>query len=134
MPIYTIVFKDGSVYHGGQTITDSKWNDMPDKCIISLEYFLDENTSIVLKDFDAYNHVIEATKAVYGPKGTDFSQKLHNIYIMGRKGNKVISRRIALKGQSGSDRYQQGDITKRELEFGKEFRGAPTTHWKRGNK
>ena len=112
---------------------DSKWNDIPDKGIVCLEYFISDNASIVLKDFDEYNHLIEATKALYGPKGTDFKSKLHNIYIMGKKGNKVISYRIALLGDKSSDRYRQGDITKRELDVGKEFRGRPTIHWKKGS-
>lgn len=132
MPIYKITFTDNSTFEGGENINDSKWMDIPDKEILCLEYFISDNTSIVLRGYDAYNHLVEATKAVYGPKGTDFSQKLHNIYVMGRQGNKVISHRIALVGNSGVDKYRHGDITKRQLEFGKEFRGKPTVNWKRG--
>jgi len=134
MPIYKITFTDNSVFEGGETIVNSKWKDIPDKAIACLEYFISDDVSLVLKDFDEYNHLIEATKAIYGPKGTNFRQKLHNIYIMGRKGDKVVSYRIALVGNAGSDKYHKGDITKREVEFGKEFRGAPTTNWKKGNK
>lgn len=132
MPIYKITFKDASVFYGGETIIKSKWNEIPDKAIACLEYFIDNNSSIILKDFDSYNHLIEATKALYGPKGTSFNNVLHNIYIMGVKGSRVTSYRIALKGKSGNDKYHKGDITRREVELGKEFRGAPTINWKRG--
>lgn len=132
--IYKITYQDGTFFNGGSDILNSKWKDVSDKGILCLEYFLSENESILLKDFDSYNHLIEVTKAVYGPKGTNFKQKLHNIYVMGRIGNRVVSYRIALIGSAGSDKYHKGDITKRELPYGKEFRGAPTTNWKKGNK
>ena len=132
MPIYKITFKDSSVYFGGETVFDSKWDNIPDKEILCLEYFINEHSSLTLRDFESYNHVIEATKAVYGPKGTDMSTKLHNIYLMGKNGDKVTSFRIALVGASGSDKYHKGDITKREVKFGKEFRGKPTTNWRKG--
>jgi len=132
--IFKITFKDGSEFLGGDSILNSKWNDIPNKNISCLEYFLDNNSSIILKDYDSYNHIIEATKAVYGPKGTDRSTRLHNIYLMGTKGNTVTSYRIALIGKNGSDKYRKGDITKRAIELGKEFRGQPTVGWRKGLK
>lgn len=58
------------------------------------------------------------------------------IYIMGLKNGKVVSYRVALNGKDGKDKYKLGDITKRTLEFGEEYRGRPTNInlWKKGIK
>ena len=62
--------------------------------------------------------------------------KIRFIYIMGLKEGMVTSYRITLGGQEGKTRYQSGDITKRVLLLGKEYRGRETNKdfWKRGIK
>jgi len=132
LPIYTIQFEDGSTYIGGDSILDSKWKDIPNKNISCLEYFFGTGESLVLRSFESYNHIVEATQNIYGPKGTSLVQKLENIYIMGCRDGEVTSYRISLKGESGSDKYHRGDITKRIIKLGKEFRGQPTINWKKG--
>jgi hypothetical protein len=134
MPIFTVKFTDNTIFEGGNSLNNSKWNDIPNKDILCLEYFVDDNSSIVLSGFEEYNHLVEVTQNVYGPKGTNLQRKLENIYLMGRKGDKITSYRISLKGDSGSDKYHKGDITKRISDLGKEFRGKPTINWKKGIK
>jgi hypothetical protein len=58
------------------------------------------------------------------------------IYIMGLKNGLVTSYRVALNGKDGSDKYQIGDITKRILPLGQEYRGRATNSnlWKKGIK
>jgi hypothetical protein len=56
------------------------------------------------------------------------------IYIMGLKKGLVTSYRVALNGKDGSDKYQIGDITKRILPLGQEYRNRETNMalWKKG--
>lgn len=135
MPIFKITFQDGTIFNGGNSILDSKWKDIPSKDILCLEFFLSENESFKLRNYESYNFFIEATKAVHGPAGTDKRLKLHNIYLMGLVKNKVVSHRYSLiDGTPGTDKYRIGDKTRRELPLGKEFRGQPTRGWKKGIK
>lgn len=60
MPLYRIVFTDNSIFLGGDTIEDSKWNEIPDKEILCLEYFLCDGSSIVLREKEAYAAITEA--------------------------------------------------------------------------
>jgi hypothetical protein len=56
------------------------------------------------------------------------------IYIMGLKNGMVTSYRVTLAGKDGEDKYQVGDITKRILPLGQEYRGQKTNIdlWKKG--
>jgi hypothetical protein len=58
------------------------------------------------------------------------------IYIMGLKNGMVTSYRLSLVGKDGEDKYQIGDITKRILPLGQEYRGRATNQnlWKKGIK
>jgi hypothetical protein len=58
------------------------------------------------------------------------------IYIMGLKNGMVTSYRISLAGKDGEDKYRIGDITKRVLPLGQEYRGRPSDLklWKMGIK
>jgi hypothetical protein len=64
------------------------------------------------------------------------SKKDNYIYIMGLKNGMVTSYRVALNGKDGEDKYQIGDITKRVLPLGQEYRGRETNInlWKMGIK
>ena len=55
--MYNIIFKDQTIFKGGD-ISDSKWNDIPDKEIKEIHYFF-EDKKIVLSKFQSYNHLIE---------------------------------------------------------------------------
>lgn len=134
MPIFKVMFADNTVYLGGDSIYNSLWDQIPDKEISCLEYFIEGQDSIMLRGYEKYGQFVEATKNIQGPKGTNMDTKLHNIYIMGLRKNKVTSYRIALEGDSGSDKYHKGDITKRFVPYGKEFRGRPIAVWKKGIK
>lgn len=182
MPLYRIVFTDNSIFLGGDTIEYSKWNEIPDKRILCLEYFLCDGSSLVLRDFESYAAITEVVKPIIKKLGNcpkcntlgkiskvsikhgddrvskkiiarckndkcnwtgniiDLKQVKDNHsgkwkYIMGLKNGIVISYRIALGGTSGMDRYQLGDITKREYPKGKEYHGKQPIAdfaWKRG--
>ncbi len=132
--LYKIIFKDSSVYLGGQSLYKSLWSDIPDKEIKRLEYRLTDGSFLGLEGFEEYSCFVEVTKKMYGPKGTKLGDKLENIYIMGLKKGIVTSYRISLKGERGQTKYIQGDMTRREYKLGEEFRGQPTRDWKKGIK
>ncbi len=129
--LYKCQFVDGSVFEGGNSYYNTKWLEIPkDKQIKQITFALPDGNLIILQDYEAYNHFCEATQDVYG-KGIISKPTLRYRYLMGRKGNKVISFRISLF-QSPTSKYQIGDITHREYEFGKEYNNKPTKGWKKG--
>jgi hypothetical protein len=69
MPLYKIVFTDNSIFIGGETIEDSKWNEIPDKDILCLEYFLCEGSSIVLREFESYAAITEVVAPIVRKMG-----------------------------------------------------------------
>ena len=73
---------------------------------------------------------IQDLKYLIVPKGDKY------IYIMGLKKGMITSYRVALVGKDGEDKYQIGDITKRILPLGQEYRGRPSDLklWKKGIK
>lgn len=134
--LYQIIFSDDSTFNSGESIYDTKWDEIPDKEIKAIEYFLPDGNFIVLHDYKAYAHVVEATMDFYGPNKMKKEHKVHNAYIMGLNNcNEVISYRITLR-DSNSQRYRIGDITRRQYPKGKEFRGQEVSEkvWKKGVK
>ena len=129
--LFKVIFADGTEFEGGPSIFDSKWTSIPDKEIAEVHYFLPDKNRLVLSGYEAYNHLVEATTDIYGPKGVKLGTKIHNVYIMGLKGRIVTSYRISLRDTIDS-RYKVGDITRREYTKGYEFRGLSTINWKKG--
>jgi len=176
MPLYKITFTDNSTFLGGETLENSKWNEIPDKDIYRLEYFLSDNTSLVLQNFEAYAAFTEATKNPISNIGNcpickgkaklskmkyrvgdrsysrivarcrnskckwigevkelqnkaESKAKAEYKYVMGLKNGIVTSYRIALEGKKGTDKYEKGDVTKRNYVKGKEHRGNPVADW-----
>ncbi len=181
MPIYKILFQDGSTYEGGNSIRDSKWLLIPNKEIKRLEYFLCSGEGIILEGFESYLCFVEAETTIARPVGNcpkcnskgKISKKITKytnneikqefiarctkcdwvgniqdlkylivpsgdkyIYIMGLKNGMVTSYRLSLLGKDGEDKYQIGDITKRVLPLGQEYRGRASDLklWKMGIK
>ena len=91
--LYRVRFKDGSVFDGGQEYKNTKWLEISnDKEIQYISFVLPDGNLLILKDYEAYNHFIEATQDVYGSRKFTIRYR----YFMGKKLNKVISYRIAL--------------------------------------
>ena len=182
MPIYKIIFSDGSPdFFGGSNIHDSKWLLIPNKAVKRLEYFFGTREGIILEGFESYLCFVEAETTIARPVGNcpkcnskgkiskritkytnneikqefiarctkcdwvgniqDFKYLIvptgdKYIYIMGLKNGMVTSYRLSLLGKDGEDKYKIGDITKRVLPLGQEFRGRETNRalWKMGVK
>ena len=125
--LYKVHFKDGTEFVSNGNYTDTKWKDVPDKEIRSINIVLPDGNILTLHGCEAYNYIVEGTQDFYGSNKFTLCYQ----YLMGRIGNKVMSYRITLF-QSKDSRYKLGDITRRVYEFGKEDNGKPSRGWKKG--
>lgn len=84
---YRVYFKDQTTYKGGDFRFSSYWNEMPDKQIISIEYYF-PNTTLLLSGFESYNHRIER----FSTLNTNFRYKnaISRLILMGRYNAKII--------------------------------------------
>ena len=70
MPLYKVTFTDDSTFLGGDTLENSKWDIIPDKEILCLEYFLYNGSSIILKNYESYAVFTEAANTFLKNSGT----------------------------------------------------------------
>ena len=131
--MYQVIFVDGTKFDGGN-YQETKWKAIPNKPIKQINFVMPDGNIFILHDYDEYNHFVEVTTDIYAGKRN--SQNLGKVilryqYLLGRKGDKVVSYRISLY-QSETSKYKSGDITRRVYEFGKEDNGKPSLGWKRG--
>ena len=123
-PLYYILFEDGSKYSGGSSFFDTKWKEIPDKKIKMLHYRLPGGDYLVLSGYNKYFHMVEATTDLNGKnKG---KTQLENVYIMGKKSDKVVIYKIGLLLNKNL-----GKINKeiKNLED-KEIKGLNPKNWK----
>ena len=94
VPIYTILFEDGTVFEGGSNFYNTKWSEIPKKEIKKFYYRLPGGDYICMGGYDKYFHRIEATVDMSGKeKG---KTKLQSIYLYGKKNEKVVVYQIGL--------------------------------------
>lgn len=127
LPLFTVIFKDGSIYRGGDNYFDTGWKKIPTKPIKRIFYLIPTNDYLCLTG-EKFFHMVEATTDLNGKlKGQNI---LRYAYIMTKKGNKIISYRITLTPEK-SDRYHIGDITIRTFNVNDKFiRGLNPNGWK----
>ncbi len=126
--IFRVGFSDGSSFNGGENYKDTLWNNIPeDKEIKQIAFSLPDGNLMVLRGYEKYNHIVEATQEVYG--GNKFVLRYQ--YLMGKLGDKIVSYRITLF-EGKNNRYRLGDLTRRELLWGQEDKGKPSRGWKKG--
>lgn len=117
MPLYIVIFSDKTRFIGGTSYFESKWIEIPLKKIKRIFYKMPSNDYICLDDKDRFFHMVEATTDLTGKlKGQTI---LRYAYIMGQKGEKVVSYRITLFNQT-NDKFRTGDITVREFNINDE--------------
>ena len=136
MPLFQVVFNDGTVYHGGFSNQKTLWADIPNKPIKRIFFLLPNGDHLCLAGYEKYNRFIEATKD-WMRFGKGKFTKLENeprieyVYIMGLKNGIVTSYRIVMfDGKKGKDKYKKGDITMRQCKLGTEWHNKPTSGWK----
>ena len=93
--IYKIIFEDGTIFLGGESYFDTKWNEIPNKKIKSIIYKISFLKNIVLSDYDKYYHIAEATQDLNGINRGKIN--LLYAYILGKLNNKVRVYKINLK-------------------------------------
>jgi len=113
---YIITFEDDSNFTSSSKL--SQWNQISEKRIKKLEYFLTNKKKIVLEGFEQYNHVVKL--------GFGVNNKFAGIiaiYLMGKKADKVT--RIILN-------FRTMKICKDVVEWEKEYNNKPHPGWKLG--
>jgi len=113
--MYKVTFEDDTIFEGGSP-TESKWNDMPKKRIKKLEYTIG-NQTILMEGYEAYNHATERHYKV--SKGVE----IKILWLMVKKENDIMIIKYDLR-----TRRIDYDVA----EWGKEWRGKPTSGWKLG--
>jgi hypothetical protein len=128
LPLFTVIFEDGSHFIGGNSYFKTKWLEIPLKKIKRIFYKLPSNDYICLAGYEKYYHMVEATKDLMGKEKGII--KLPYVYIMGEKGNKVRSYRITLLPKD-NNRYKMGDVTSRIFDINDKFiQGLNPDNWR----
>jgi len=129
--MYLVTFADGSIFEGGNP-HDSKWNDIPDKPIKSIEYSLTPFMKYLFKDFESYSHVVERVRGVNKSLET-----ITKVIIMGKVGNKVYQIMMDNKGSvfqlvvaSGKEYSPESKML--DGKFNGWYNAKPVGGWKRG--
>ena len=123
MPLFTIIFEDGTNFIGGTSYFETKWMEIPLKKIKRIFYKLPTDDYICLRG-DKYYHMVEATKdwaKIGGGKVKRLysEPRIEYVYVMVRKEDKITSYRITLFNKE-NDKYRIGDITVREFNINDE--------------
>jgi hypothetical protein len=118
--MYKITFEDNTIFVAGQNLNHSQWNEMPEKRIKILEYFVNNQKILELSGYEAYCHLIEKNNIIGS------NSFFENIIILGKFGNESIVLHLS---------PHNGKIIKEEIKlFGKEYKEAPVSGWKQGLK
>ena len=116
--MYKVFFEDDSIFIGG-AVENSHWNKMSDIPIKKIEYTLG-NKTIILENYEAYNHIVERTAFIQTGR-----QVISKLILMTKQGNEVI--------KTIYDFIKCNFYPKLGL-WGKEYNNKPTSGWKIGIK
>jgi len=126
--LFSAHFEDGSIFVSGNSYDDTKWLQLPHKQIKKIYYALPNGDHLCLEGYEKYFHMLEATKDLNGPRAG--MRRIEYAYIMGKRGNIVVSYRITLFHKK-NDKYKVGDIVKREFHIHDKFvKGLNPSNWR----
>jgi len=111
-----IKFIDGETYISD--LQNNRWNDMPKKIILQIEYVIMGKT-FTLRDFEAYNHLIEKFRFIQNNEDVSISK----LFLMGKYNNEVYILEFNVKN---SQFYTEFKL------FGQEYNNKPVKGWKPG--
>ncbi|HED05176.1 MAG TPA: hypothetical protein ENI61_00660 [Ignavibacteria bacterium] len=117
--MYTVIFNDNSQFIGG-SINDSKWNEMPNKPIKKLTYYV-KNT-YGLSGFEKYNHLVTKVITV-SPKIKEKSVIYTELFLMGLRNQIVYMIIVDL---------MTGKVRRDARHSGSEYNGRKSEGWKLG--
>jgi hypothetical protein len=115
--MYLVNFITGETFRGGNP-NNSKWNEI-NKPIKSIKYKTPINT-ILLQDYEAYNHIVERVGFIQGS-----GQLITKVILMVKSGEDVMKLILDVR---------KNKIYSKLAKFGKEYNNKPTTGWKEGIK
>lgn len=87
MALFTVVFEDDTAFVGGESYSETKWKDIPNKKIKTLIYNMPIGDTLALTGYDAYYHLVEIANDLNG--GNAGQARLENISILAKKGDKI---------------------------------------------
>ena len=131
--MYQITFVDGSEFTGGEP-NESMWDQLPQKAIKSLVYWLNEDLKFSFSDFEEYNHSVERIAGINNPL-----KIVSKALIMGRVGKRVYQ--VVFDLQTGKvyqlvtkygEEYSHEAIYNREEQFTGWNNGKPLSGWRQG--
>ena len=115
--MYKVTYEFGEIFFGGEP-DDSKWLEI-EKPIAKIEYKLGVKT-LILENFEAYNHVVERFQIMGQKPGQNGICGLILMVKMANQVHKVMFN------------FRTSKVTQELVEFGKEYRGKPHSGWKKG--
>ena len=102
-PLFSVIFEDGTHFIGGNSYFETKWLEIPIKPIKRIFYRLPggDYLSLGKENYDKYFHMVEmpidwAKISLNKVEMLNPKKIIEYAYIMGRRGDKVISYRITL--------------------------------------
>ena len=134
--MYQVIFCDNTEYVGGEP-NNSLWNEMPQKPIKSILYWLNEDSKYLFTDFEEYCHVVERSQVFNGSQKPQ--ETVTKALIMGRVGKRVYQVIYNLKtGKTYQSclpygqEYSNQELLSREGEFIGWKNGKPVGGWHQG--
>ena len=129
--MYKVTFEDGTSFEGGSP-SESKWGEIPNLPIKSIEYSLTPFLTYLFSGFESYCHVVERVQGVN--KGLSLISK---VIIMGRTKNRVYQIMMDSTGsvfqlvvKDGQEYSPSSKII--DGKFGGWDNGRPLSGWKVG--
>jgi hypothetical protein len=115
--MYQLIFEDGSEFQGGEP-NCSLWDQILNKPIKSITYWLAEGSKYQFSDFEEYNHCVERVQGINTPLNM-----VSKALIMGRIGKRVYQVVYDLK---------EGTFAQTVVKYGEEYNGKALSGWKQG--
>lgn len=128
-PLFEIIFQDGSIFKGGNSLYETNWLNIPiNKPIKRVFYLLPNNDHLCLSNYSKYFRMSEACKDITGKNRGIV--RIQYDYIMGQKDDKITCYRITLSEDKDA-RYKTNDITIRIFEKNSKFiSGLNIDNWR----
>jgi hypothetical protein len=87
MPIFTVIFEDDTVFAGGDSYSNTKWGEIPNKKIKTLIYNMPFGDTLALAGYDAFYHIVEILNDLNGANAG--KPRLDKVSILAKKADKV---------------------------------------------
>jgi len=115
--MYKIFFADNTIFEGGD-LHNTKWNEMTDKSIQKIEFYL-FNKTIIMQNYESYNLLKEKSQII----NKNSLATIDKIFLMGKNKDMTLIYVFDLKKQ------ESYPIS---CEYGKEYYNKSVTGWKKG--